>query len=190
MKIKNILIKLFVIVGLTLVFLVIGATIYLNLFGKDLLQDKLSEMLGSQVTFASVGLNAGEPGLQFKGLKIASQIDFEKNALNAEKFTVILNEEQLDNKKFVIDEVVIEKGELIIIRDAKGILSVSGQKPSNLQNQPGTAQAAVTNEKNGLYNFAKLLKKLTVKDLSVKVIDYYILTQGLEIEGSLRSHLL
>ncbi|MBN3038461.1 MAG: DUF748 domain-containing protein [Candidatus Omnitrophica bacterium] len=162
--------------------LVATASLFLNIYGKQALADTLSNMVGSQVQFESVGLNLGQPGFKFKGFKVASKIDFEENAIDAEKFTIILDEAKLKKeKKFAIKEIIIEKGTLNLIRDKNGIFSVSRIEPGKIHNGRGLAYAAVTDEESGFYKLVNLLKKMTLKDLQVRLKDHYVASVPLEI---------
>ena len=95
--------------------IVVSSLIIIKIQGKGALESVLSEMIGSAVKFESVAFSLEEPSVKFKGFKVASEINFDKNIINAETFTIFLNEEKLKSeKKVVIDRVVIEKGTLNI----------------------------------------------------------------------------
>jgi len=176
MKILKIILKIFVICALLVAVVIGGIVLYMKFYGQDILENALSNMLGSKVKFESVSLNLKDYTVNFRGFSVASKIDFEENVLNAEKFIMILNEETLkEEKQVVFDEIIIERGTLNVTKDRKGGFNVSSNKIDQPRYDPGTAYAQeMEMQVSPLYDFIKTVKKLTIKDSVLNYKDLYV----------------
>lgn len=173
MKIFKTLLKVFLILALVVGIAMGGIALYMKYYGKDILEDVLSNMLGSRVKFEGVSLNMDEYGLSFGDFSILSEIGFDENVFDAEKFTLRLNKERFNREKTVlVEEVFVKKGVLNIVRNRTGAFNVSFKGPGEPYCFGRAAYAAETG--GGLYDFAKNVKKVTVRDSVINFKDYYV----------------
>ncbi len=176
MKTLKIILKIFVICALLAAVVTGAVVLYMKFYGQEILENALSDMLGSEVEFESVSLNLKDYAVNFSDFSIASRIDLEENVLNAEKFTIILNEEMLKQEKQVVfDEIIIEKGTLNVTKDRKGGFNVSYNKREQSRYEPGVAYAQEPEmQVSPLHDLIKAVKKLTIKDSVVNYKDLYV----------------
>lgn len=183
MKIFKTFIKISLVVILLIVIITGSIALYMKFFGKQLIQDRLGELIGRKLEFESMSWDLSKAEVNFKGFTIPEEIDFEnKTFLNAEKFSVILDKNKFDKeKKIVINELIVEKAMLNIERNKKGKFNVSnlGSKKSKIQTKNSKNKAsgiayAAESASNPVYNFVKNVKKLTIKNSVINFKDYYI----------------
>lgn len=153
----------------------LAAFLFFSFYGKSMVENALSKALGANVRFEGFSINLRDYTVDFKGVSVPGKIDFgDKAMFNAEKFTVTLDKEKFNrNREVVFDQIVIEKGTLHIERDRKGVFNVSYGNMVEPRPEAGVAYAAEP-QPLGLYNFAKIMRKLTIKDSVVEFKDYYL----------------
>ena len=175
MRIIKTLFKIFVISVILVAIIIAGIVLYMKFYGKSLLENALSNMLGSKVKFESVSLNLDKYTVNFRGFSILSEIDFDENILNAEKCTLILNKERFEKeKKIAFEDIVIKKGVLNIERNKEGIFNISYNRPRRIDDRGAIAYADAPVDSGGLYNFAENVRKLTIEDSVINFKDYYV----------------
>lgn len=173
MKIFKTLLKVFLILALVVALAMGGIALYMKYYGKGILEDVLSNMLGSRVRFESISVNMDKYGLSFGEFSILSEIGFDENVFDAEKFTLRLNKESLDrDKKVLVEEIFVKKGVLNIVRNRTGAFNVSFNGSGEPFLLGSVAYAAETG--NGLYNFAKNVKKVTIQDSVINFKDHHV----------------
>ena len=171
-----------IVIAIFIVVTIAGGFLYLKLYGKGIVENALSKALGVNVRFEGLSLNLRDYKIDFKGVKIPAKAGFkERTAFGAEKFSITLNREELNkNRKIVFDEIYIERGTLRIERDKRGVFNVSYNNGTT--SLPGTympgreavayAAAVPAPKPIALYNFAKGVKKLIIRDSVVEFKDY------------------
>jgi len=175
MRIIKTVFKIFVISVILVAIIIAGIALYMKFYGKSLLENALSNMLGSKVKFESVSLNLDKYTVNFRDFSILSEINFDENILNAEKCTLILNKERFEKeKKIAFEDIVIKKGVLNIERNKEGIFNISYNSPRKIDDRGAIAYAATPADSGGLYNFAQNVRKLTIKDSVINFKDYYV----------------
>lgn len=180
------LFKIFVVTVLLIAVIVASISIYMNFYGKRLLESKLSDMLGTKLKFKSFSLRLDKSRVDFRGITIPSEIDFEsKNIFNAEKFTLILDRYKFDKeKKLAIDEIIVEKAVFNIERNKNGIFNIASI--GSRANSGGGLGVAYAGEPGAnypipMYNFAKNVKRILIKKSTINFRDYYISREPLAI---------
>lgn len=173
--------------GLLLVVVVVaGISIYMKFYGNKLIEKQLSQILGTKMKFAGISLDLKKYSINFTGFSIPSEVGFEaRTVFNADRFVLVLDKEKFEkDKKFVINEAVIEKGTFNIERNKQGVFNVSclpeNEGPAA---GPGTAYAADTagNTPMPFYNFAKSVKRILIQKSTINFKDYYISKDPLSV---------
>ena len=175
MKIIKILFKIFIISAIITAIVTAGIALYMKLYGKSVLQDTLSKLIGSDIKYESLSLNLKEYKVNFKGFTILDKINFDKDILNAERVALVLNKEKFNKeKKIAIEEIIIKKGVLNIERNRKGIFNLSYNTPKKTIGIGAVAYADTPQKSEKLYNFAKTIKKVTIENSIINFKDYFI----------------
>jgi len=170
-------VRVIIVILLLLAVILSAIFLYFKFYGKNILENALSGMLGIKVKFEGVSLNLDDYTINFKGVSLPEKIDFGNKAMfSAEKFIVILDKEKFDkDREVTFDQIVIEKGKLHIERNKAGVLNVSYNDKGKPRYENGAAYADAPEPKPiAFYNFAKGIKKLTIKESVVEFKDDYI----------------
>lgn len=176
--IKTIFKTLFV--GILLIVVIAAAiAVYMEFYGKQLLEAKLSSILGTKLKFKGFSLDISKYSVSFKGFTIPREVGFEsRSVFSAEKFIVLLNKEKFEReKKITISEIIVEKGVFNIERNEQGIFNIADSgREEYPKDERGLAYAQ--GESSGaslpIYNFAKNVKRLLIKNSRVNFKDRYI----------------
>ena len=173
---KKTKVKRFFIAVLLLFFVLAAAAfLFLKIFGKGILETVLSDMLGTKIKFNSFSMNLVENTFYFGGLSLPAGPNFgNRPVFSAAKFTVILDREALENdRKIVIERIVIENGILYIERNKKGAFNIAYNAADERRPKGGMAYTD-TPKPGGLYKFASNVRRLSIKNSAVEFKDYYI----------------
>ena len=81
MKIIKILFKIFIISVIITAIVTAGIALYMKLYGKSVLQDTLSKLIGSDIKYESLSLNLKEYKVNFKGFTIMCYSKTELNTI-------------------------------------------------------------------------------------------------------------
>lgn len=180
MKFLKALFKVFVFSSLLMAIIIGAIAIYMRLYGNAHIKKALSELAGTKVEFKSVAINLGKQAASFKGFSIASQIGFDKNIFDADTFTVILNNEKLqDRKEVIFDRVYVKGAKLNIIRDKRGVLNLAPSAVNTARlKEPvfsfgSVAYAAETKSKNILYDILKTVRSIRIEDSTIAFEDHF-----------------
>ena len=178
MKIIKALLKIFAVGIILIAFIAAGIAIYMEFYGKQLLEAKLSDVLGAKLKFSGVSLDLSKYSVNFRGFTIPAEIGFENKAIfHAEKFILVFDKGKFEKeKKIAISEVIIDKGVFDIERNQKGIFNMAGFGNSQYSHKE-TGIAWAGENIMPIYNFAKNARRLLVKNSAVNFKDYYISQQ-------------
>lgn len=174
--------------------IVIGSiAFYMKYYGKNILQETLSEMLGTNIRLKSVSFDLDEYKINFRGFSVFSDVNFDEKLFNAEKFTLLIDKEKFDKeKKIVFEELLIKKGVLNIERTRSGAFRLAHSRPQRFRYEGGAAYAdeppRITKSASparpaqdvspaggsGLRALPRTLKKITIEDSVINFKDYYI----------------
>lgn len=132
--------------------------------------------LGSKIKFKSALLNLETCIVNFRGFSVLNEFDPNEKIFSTERFDLILDKEIFDSqKKIVVKKINITGGELNIERDERGTFKLASNTSGRSGEIGDTAYADEFGTTNGsIYNFAKIVNRLTLKNFIIKVEDYYI----------------
>ena len=157
---------------------IIGAAfLYLKLYGKNIIEAKLSGVLGRPIKFESFSLDLKEYKVEFDKFRIPSKAGFkEKDLFSAGKLTVMLDKEKFRSERKVIFELIEVKNAILHIeRNKRGALNIAYDNIGKRRYRTGLAYAAMPRPNAALlYKFAKGVKKLAIRDSIIEFTDSYI----------------
>lgn len=176
MKVIKVVLKIFIVSILLIAILITSISLYIKFYGKNLIMDALSNMLGVRVKFENISLNLDEYAINFKGFSIPSEISFEKETVfDAEKFSLVLNRDKLKEEgRVVFEKLIIKKGVLNIVRNHKGVFNISYHPPEKDDYRSGIAYADQPAATIDLYNLAKNVKGIYIQDSIINFKDHYL----------------
>jgi len=174
--------RVIIVIGAIIAITVAGVLLFFKLYGKNIVESALSKALGVKVRFEGLSVNLADYTVNFKGMKIPAKPGFrEKTAFGAEKFSITLDREQFNkNRKIVFEKIFIERGTLHIERNQRGTFNIS-----NTNSPPGGEGVAYADvsvptpgipapKPTALYDFAKGVKNLVIRDSVVEFKDSYL----------------
>ncbi len=160
---------------LTIVVVIAAVFLYFKFYGKNIFEAKLSEILERKIRFKNFSVRLDKYTVEFENFRVLNKTGFkEKNLFDADKLTLILDRESFKKeKKIVFSEIIVEKGTLHIERNRGGALNLARNyiAPSPFA---GSMAYAVTPKPTPIYNFAKNVRKLTIKNSAIEFKDYRI----------------
>lgn len=162
-----------------IVVIIASVLLYLKLYGKNIIEARLSDVLGRPIKFESVSLDIKNYTVEFKGFRIPARLGFKgKDLFQVDKLTLILDKDKFNkDRKVVFDQITVKSGILHVERNNRGALNIATDNIDKSRYEKGIAYADISIPKPQpmlLYKFTKGVKKLIIKDSIIKFTDSYI----------------
>jgi len=165
---------LLIIVVISAIFLATVA-IFVKVIWKPAVEKFLSDTLGVRIEFRGATLNLEASTITLRGVKILSDKDFKRNTFYADECTLAIDRDVFKQKrKILVNEVIIEGGELNVERNRRGIWNIAHADPLTSDYSPGVAYAATRRNTEALYTFVKNIHKVSIRNAKIILLDNYI----------------
>lgn len=149
--------------------------LYVTFFGKDFIERSLSDFFGSRIKFKSVSLNLEKSAVSLGNFSIENELALEKKIFNAEVFTLKINKAAFEKeKKVIFDEITVERAVVNVERKPDGKISLILPVPPEKPKGQGASGEKDNGSKDGLYNFVKTVRKVSIKNSIVRFWDYSV----------------
>jgi len=151
--------------------------LYIKLYGKDIIEARLSEVLGRPIKFERFSLDLDNYSVEFDGFSIPARAGFKgRDFFRAGKLIVVLDKEKFRlGRKIIFESIEVKNATLHVERNKKGAFNMARYDASENRCASGTAYAAApVSGAEFLYKFAGGIKKLVIKDSIVEFTDYHI----------------
>lgn len=149
--------------------------IYMRVFGNGILERTLSRAVGAPIKFKSIAFNMDKGSFDFSGFQMSDTIDLNKTLFEAEKFIVTIDREKREKEnKFIIKEILIERGVITIDRTPLGAFELASPSTAAARPAPAAGNEPKSQVIGSFLHMVKSVRKITIKDTSLTIRDYYI----------------
>ncbi len=163
--------------------IMIAIFLYLKLYGKGIIENKLSSVLGRPIKFESFSLDLNNYSVEFNEFRIPAKAGFkDKDLFRADQLIVMLDKEKFrKERKVIFESITVANALLHIERNKRGALNTAHNLPEtrsgglSFSDLEANAYAAIPKPNATLlYKFAKGVKKLAIRDSVIEFTDQHI----------------